>query len=92
MEDTINFKQKINWFFISVFILIGILNIIYIHLIPGSIYLLLAVIYLPSTDAFLKTNIGIIVPFTLKIILFLMVIWATLGVGDLFELFESNVL
>lgn len=85
MENTVNLKQRVNWIFILVFVVIGVLNIILIHPIPGSIYLLLAGIYLPITDEYLQDNLGFTIPFALKVIFFLMVVWATLGVGDFFR-------
>ena len=77
-----------NWIFVSIFLILGIFNLILIDPIPGVFYLLLAFIYLPSTNMWIQTKFGFKIPFVLKIIVFLFVIWATMAVGDLFELVE----
>lgn len=92
MESPSTRIQFTNWICIGVFILLGILNMIYIHVVPGLIYIGLAILYLPATNQFIKRRFGGSIPFSLKMIIFLLVIWATLGVGNLFELYESGQL
>lgn len=77
------------WIFVVVFFVIGILNMILIHPVPGVFYLLLLFIYLPSTNTFLKNKFGFSIPLIVKIIFGLVILWATLAVGDLMEMFES---
>lgn len=84
--------DKLNWGFWFLFFSIGILNIIYIDEVLGTGYLLISFIYLPPIYNFLKRNYNIeLWPF-IKIIIAFLVLWFTLGVSDLFELFEKNVL
>ena len=66
---------------------IGALNIIEVHVIPGSFYILFAVILIPVSDVFLKMYLGSNIPFRVKVVLFILVMWGTLGVGDLAEIY-----
>jgi|TARA_B110000261_G_scaffold28983_1_gene32716 hypothetical protein len=77
-----------NWLFFIVFVLIGGLNMIFVHLVPGAIYLLISLVYLPKTNTFLKKKFGFSIPIVLKLILAVLVLWFTLGLGDLMEIFE----
>jgi len=58
-------------------------------MVPGLIYLLISLVYLPSTNSLLKKKFGFSIPIAMKIILAVLVLWFTLGVGDLMEMFES---
>ncbi|MBT8273950.1 MAG: hypothetical protein KJO77_09095 [Bacteroidia bacterium] len=89
-KDT-NSYDLVNWIFWIILILIGILNIILIHPVPGIFYLGVSLIYLPPANATLYNRYGFTIPFTLKVIVFVLIMWATLGVGDLMELFESKM-
>ena len=91
MDNTLNLKSVVNGVFILIFFALGILNVMYIHVIPGAIYLLLAIMYLPQVNAFFRRGIGFTIPFVIKVVVFLLIAWATLGVSDLFELFESTM-
>ena len=84
--------RSITWIFCTIFCLLGILNMIYVHIVPGIIYLILSFVYLPKTNVLLQENFGFSFPSILKIIAGLVILWATLAVGDLFELFESWML
>lgn len=75
------------WLFVLVFFALGILNLVFVHPVPGIFYLILAVFYLPSTEAYLRKNLGFGIPVLLKIIMAFVVLWATLAVGDLAEMY-----
>ncbi len=75
--------------FATLFIAIGILNMIYVHWVPGVFYLLLALLYLPVTNTILFRNTGHAIPIWIKVLSGLIILWATLGVGDLMEVFEA---
>jgi len=79
----------ISWIFGVGFFIIGVLNIIFVHIVPGSFYILLTFLYIPSTNTYFKKRFGLWIPIAVKIILGLIILWATLGVGDLMEMFES---
>ena len=70
------------------FALLGVLNIWLIHSVPGNIYLLLAIFYLPYTQTQLQ-QLGIGIPKSIRIILAVLVLWGTLAVSDLVELLEG---
>ncbi len=89
MKNKSSYSNIVSWIFVVLFFILGVLNLIFIHPVPGIFYLLLSLIYLPSTSAFLKKKFGFSIPFVVKIILGLVILWATLAVGDLMEMFES---
>lgn len=75
-----------SWIFGAVFFVIGALNAILVHPVPGIFYLLLSLIYLPPVSAFIKKKLGLAIPFWVKIVLGLVILWGTLAVGDLAEI------
>jgi hypothetical protein len=54
----------------------------------GIFLLLLSFVYFPPANALLKRKTGFSIPFILKIILGLFIVWAALGVGELFNKIE----
>lgn len=79
----------IAWFLGILFLTIGILNLIYIHPVPAGIYMLLSLLYLPPITRYVKQKTGFRISPIILIILAFLVLWFTLGVGDLMEYFES---
>jgi hypothetical protein len=77
----------INWIFGVVFLSIGILNVFLVHLVPGVFYILLSFVYFPPAATILKHKFGIYIPFAVKIIFALIILWATLAVGDLADIY-----
>ena len=90
MSTTTNNFHAMSWIIGLLFVLIGLMNIVFIHVIPGLVYLLISLLYFPIVDDFLKTTMGVSIPVWSKIILAVLVIWFTLGVSDLVELMESK--
>ena len=78
-----------NWILFVVFASLGVLNMIFVHIVPGLIYLLISLIYLPYAINLIKNKIGFSIPIFIKIILAILFLWLTYGVGDLMELLES---
>jgi len=76
----------ISWIFGIVFFVTGILNLILVHPVPGIFYLLLSLIYFPFVCSFAKKKIGFALPFWMKVVLGLIILWGTLAVGDLAEI------
>ena len=68
---------------------IGVLNLFLVHPVPGLVFLLLSLFYLPQTDAYLKKRMGFSIPATVKISLAILVIWFTLGVSDLGDMIDD---
>jgi len=90
-SDTKKLKlwNRTSWILCSVFFVLSILNIFLIHLVPGIIYLLISLIYLPPFNEYLKARFRFTIPIVLKMALAILVLWFTLAVGDLMELFET---
>ncbi|MDH3697940.1 MAG: hypothetical protein OEQ81_04695 [Flavobacteriaceae bacterium] len=80
----------IAYFLGSLFLVIGILNLIYIHPVPAGIYILISLLYLPPIARFMKQKAGFAISPIILILLAFLVLWFTLGVGDLMEYFESQ--
>jgi hypothetical protein len=71
------------WAFGLLLVVIGLLNIVLVHPVPGVAYLLLSLVYLPPANTILKEKTGITIPLVLRIILGFVIIWFTLGISDL---------
>jgi len=83
----IDMASKItSWIFGIIFFLAGVLNAILVHPVPGAFYLLLSLIYFPLVSVFFKKKFGFSIPFTVKVILGIVILWGTLAVGDLAEI------
>ena len=83
--------MKINmiWIIFLLFIVIGVLNIILVHPVPGIIYIVLSMFYFPPFCEFIKRKLHFSMPIAIKVVIAVFVLWFTLGVGDLMELFEA---
>ena len=55
---------------------------------PGVIYLLLSFVYFPPANAILKKRFGFSIPLVVKIILGIVIIWFTLVVSELGDMFD----
>lgn len=80
--------DKVIPFFIIIFFILGILNIFLVHIIPGIIYLVIAIIFLPKS----REKLRISIPDKLMILFGIIILWGTIAVGDLFENFEGWML
>lgn len=87
MNKKSNILNIISWIFGIVFFVVGVLNVILVHFVPGMLYLLISVIYLPPTNTILGKRFDLSIPNVVKIILGIVVLWGTLAVGDLAEMF-----
>jgi len=86
MNKESNTKIIISWILGLILLTIGILNIILVDPLPGIIYILLSLIYFPPIMRFIKKNIGLSISFTTKLVMWFVIMWPTLGVGDLAEI------
>ncbi|HEY0010587.1 MAG TPA: hypothetical protein VGB97_01575 [Candidatus Paceibacterota bacterium] len=77
-----------SWIFAAVVTVIGILNILLVHPVPGIVYLLLSLVYLPPMERALKARFGLSIPRAFKILLGLAIIWFTLGISDLGDMID----
>ena len=87
MQNTSNFYLIAGWLFGLLIFTIGILNLFLIHPVPGLAYIILSMIFLPPVNSFLLANFGFKVPWFLKIILGIVILWFTLGVSDLADMY-----
>lgn len=87
MNNRSIFKNIISWIFGTLFFVIGVLNALWVHPVPGVFYLLLSFVYFPIINKIVRKKIGFSLPFVVKIILGFIVLWGTLAVGDLAEMF-----
>lgn len=89
MPNSIQIKDIFSGFLAFLFILIGILNMIYIHVIPGLFYMVIALFYFPPFVSWVRQGFSVTIPYFIRIIIAFLILWATLAVGDLVEYFES---
>jgi len=83
----LNALNAISWVFGLLLVTIGVMNIVLVHPIPGIFYIVVSFLFFPPTNVFLKKKFNISIPFGIKLILFILIMWPTLGVGDLAELY-----
>lgn len=91
MEKNSKSWKLISWAFGLLFLLIGILNLILIHPVPGIFYVVVSLFYLPPISMAIEKRLGFSIPVWLKIAFALLLLWATLAVGDLMEYLENYI-
>ena len=79
----------ISWLFALVVLSIGIANVLWVHPVPGIVFLLLSLVYFPPANALLWEKTGFTIPLAVKIILGVVIIWFTLGVSDLGDIIDD---
>jgi len=78
--------NTIGWLFGTVFFAIGIVNTFWGNDAFFGIFILLAsYVYFPPVNVLVKKWTGFSIHWVLKIILGLFILWAALGVGELFD-------
>ena len=86
MNHTSNVWNVIGWLFGITVSAIGILNLFWGNDQGFGVFLLLlAFAYFPPVNALLRKMTGFSIPGVIKIILGIFIIWAVLGVGELFD-------
>ena len=85
----LNAPDMINSIFGIIVFAIGILNLVFVHFVPGIVCLLLSLIYFPPANAALTKHFGFTIPLSVKIILGIVIIWFTLGVSDLGQMIDD---
>ncbi|MCX2741052.1 hypothetical protein [Pontibacter anaerobius] len=81
-------SQIVSWIFGTAVFAIGILNLFLVHAVPGTVFLMLSLLYAPQTNVFLLNRFGFTVPPVAKVMLGIAVIWFTLGVSDLGDMID----
>ena len=87
MNSKTLFYRFFGWSFFALVASLGIMNLIMVHAVPGMIYLLLSLIFLPPVNTFLSFRLGIRIPAAIKVILGIVIVWFTLGISDLAEIY-----
>ena len=87
MIKNINALDIVSLVFGLLLLTIGIMNVFMVHPIPGIIYILVSLIFFPPTNNLLKKTLNFTIPFKLKLIIFILIMWFTLGVGELAEIY-----
>lgn len=82
-RQTSGFATTLSTVFGIILVVVGILNIILVHAVPGIAYLLISLIYFPITNNFMKRKTGHAIPGMVKILLAIVLFFFTLGVSDL---------
>lgn len=73
------------WAFGIVVFAIGIVNTFWGNdALFGIFLLLLSLVYLPPVNNLIKKSVGFSIPLVVKVLLGIFIIWASLGVGELF--------
>lgn len=87
IEDLKEIKDLLNWFLMILFIIIGIMNLVLIHPVPGFFYVVVSLFYCPPIVAIAKHRLGFSIPYLIKLIAAFVILWGTLAVGDLAEMY-----
>ncbi len=77
----------VSWIFTLIFLVLGIMNLILVHPVPGIFYILFSGIFPPPLNSLLKNKTGLVISLWIKILLGLIILWGTLAVGDLAEMY-----
>jgi len=88
MNASLTIKDLLSWFLMILFIIIGIMNLVLIHPVPGSFYIMVSLFYYPPIGATARQHLGFSIPYLIKIMAAFVILWATLAVGDLAEMYD----
>ncbi|RDC64152.1 hypothetical protein [Adhaeribacter pallidiroseus] len=77
------------WVFGLAVLTVGLLNLFLVHPVPGTAYLLLALVYLPPANAYFAKRFNFSIPLVVKIMLGLLLFLFTLGVSDLGDIMDK---
>ena len=79
------FELIISWTFALVVFAVGLINLLWGNDgFFGVFLMLLSFVYMPPVDDFTRNRFGFSTPLVAKIVLAIFIIWASLGVGELF--------
>ncbi len=89
MNNKLNAGTLISWIFGIGFFAIGTVNTFWGNDPGFGVFLLtLSLVYFPPANAILTHRFGFAIPGIVKIVLGIFIIWASLGVGELFDKIE----
>src|SRR5687768_6852318 len=86
MNSNFNVRNLISWLFGIAFFAIGVLNLFWGNDQGFGVFIiLLSFAYFPPLNTMLKIKTGLSIPRIVKILLGIFILWAALGVGELFD-------
>lgn len=88
MMTKTNLLNMTSWIVATAVIIVGVLNIALIHIVPGVVYLILSLVYLPPANNFLTRKAGFSIPIVIKGALGVAIFFFTLGVSDLGDMID----
>jgi hypothetical protein len=81
-----NLRNLISYLISIVFLLIGLLNVFYGNDSEFGVFLIiLSLFYLPPVNIIFEEKFGFRITILIKFVLGIFIIWASLGVGELFS-------
>jgi hypothetical protein len=86
--NKIPFALIAGWLFGLILVIIGVMNLVLVHPVPGIAYLIFSLIYFLPVNGWLMAKFGFRIPAAVKIILGIFILWFTLGVSDLAEMYH----
>jgi hypothetical protein len=91
--NTKSLFNSVSWFIGFLVFIVGVLNILrgndpYL----GIAFMLVSFFYVPSTNHFIKNKFGYSLPYFVKIILAIFLLWITMSVGAIAEGFYPEIL
>ena len=86
MKQNTERQNIVGWIFGLILFTIGILNIILVHAVPGVLYLIFSLLFLPPSQNSIELLIKRVIPLSIQLIVFVLIMWFTLGVSDLGEI------
>lgn len=89
MNKTLHIGNIFSLIFAAILFIVAVLNVVLVHPVPGVIYFLLSILYLPSVNTLLRKKIGFAIPGIVKIILGIAIMMFTLGVSDLGDMIDK---
>lgn len=79
----------ISWLFGIIFLAIGLINIFWGNDLWFGVFIaLLSFVFFPPVNMLIKNIAGFSIPVVAKIVVALFILWASLGVGELFDKIE----
>jgi hypothetical protein len=86
VSNKVNFLDATSCLFALIVFCIGVVNVLWGND-PGFgvFLLLLSLVYLPPVNVIIKKQTGFSIPIVVKILLAIFILWASLGVGELFD-------
>jgi len=85
MNNNSSVRNLISWLFGITVLAIGILNMFWGNDFGFGVFIILhSQVYFPPLNTMLKTKTGLSIPGVIKIFLGIFILWAALGVGELF--------